>query len=436
MNIKHFFENKLVEESSLKKILTQKQIDVLCLKNILIIKKRFNNNYFFFNFVGFLNFNDIMIIVFPKYILNLDNKYDDTKTLMKILERYFQNYNNLNTSLNELNFNLYEENFSLYSYYKYLLNDFLEFGVYSNHKLYSELNGEGDIDWEKTINETDTFITKNKNILYFDLYTSDILKDNESYIKTLHEYYLNKASKYLVSLNKYGFNFPNLTFQIEDSNLGTKEYRLFKLNKELHKTFSDRKIKLLKTLQNLIEKEKVEIQDDLILYGTTSFYNIWEKACGYVFKNEYNSLKKYIDKPLWTISNKTSFFKETLIPDILINSDDTFYILDAKYYLPNIEKNEGLPGIQDISKQYVYELAFSQILEFKNKNRKNIFLIPSNLKTFEYYGKVELQFLKKLGLQDILLLKTPVEIIFDLYCKNKNLSIDYVVKNLEHNKFN
>ncbi|MGL5724837.1 LlaJI family restriction endonuclease [Cetobacterium sp.] len=432
MIIKHFFENRLIEDVKLKKTLTEKEINILYLKKILIIKKIGNKVQYIFNFVGFLNFNDILIIIFPKYIPNLENKYNDTKDLMKIFERYFENNNKNNESLDEVSANLYEDNFSLYSYYKYLLSDFLEVGIYSNHKIYSKLNGDGNIEWEKTINEVDPFIKENKNIFYFDLYTSEISRDNEAYIKRLHEYYLSKASKYLFKLNTYGFNFPNLNFEISELNLGTKEYKLFRLNKELNITFSDRKIKVLKILKNLIEKEDIETEEGLILYGTTAFYDVWEKACGYVFKNEYNKFKKYIDKPIWSLNNNISFFKDTLIPDIIVNSNNTFYILDAKYYLPNVEKKSSFPGIQDITKQYLYELAFSKIDELKQKNRKNLLIIPTPLKEFELFGKVELKFLKDIGLQDIQILSAPVKTIFNLYCRNKKLDIDLLINNLNH----
>ncbi|MGL5049161.1 MAG: LlaJI family restriction endonuclease [Fusobacteriaceae bacterium] len=427
MIIKHFFENKAIEESILKKTLTQVQIEDLKSKNILMIKKNnYNSKILYFKFVGFLTFNELVLVVLPKYILNLDNKYNDTKNLMKILERYFKSKNKFENNLWSLDFELHKDNFYVYSYYKYLLQDFLDFGIYSNHKIYSNLNGDGEIDWDKTVNSVNSYILKDKSAIYLDFYTSDILSDNETYIKNLHEYYLTKASKYLCKLNDYGFNFPKLFFSIDSSNIGSKEYRLHKINKELISTFSDRKINLLKTLKNLVEKESNQDQDDLLLYGTTSFYDVWEKACGFIFKNQYEKFKKYIPKPNWhsNYNKEIQFYKETFIPDILVETEKEFYIFDAKYYLPKIDKKSGFPGIESISKQYLYEMIFSDLEILKDKERHNIFLIPTTNDSINYFLEVELDFLKKIGLQNIKMIELPIKLVFDLYIKNKTLSLD------------
>lgn len=119
--------------------------------------------------------------------------------------------------------------------------------------------------------------------------------------------------------------------------------------------------------------------------------------------------------------------KKTLRPDIIVMKKDYFFILDAKYYNPIFSDGKDLPGIESISKQYLYELAFRNHLDYQNKIKRNIFLIPWNGEDIIYEGKVSIDFLKKIGdieLQDILLYKLPADKVFELYIKDMRLSDD------------
>ena len=56
-----------------------------------------------------------------------------------------------------------------------------------------------------------------------------------------------------------------------------------------------------------------------------------------------------------------------------------FYILDAKYYCPNWTDDSisGQPSVEDVSKQYLYYLAYRDVLErYKVSEVRNYFLMP------------------------------------------------------------
>lgn len=433
MKIKFFIELKAISDTNFKESFSENEVNILEKKEILKIEYKEEKKYYKFNYVGLIILNSIMIIVLPKYIQQNFDKNLEGKKIINILNRYFDKSKN-KYNLNDLGINTFKNNFDQFSYYNYLIKDYVDSGLYVNHKKSSTLNGVGEIDWDKTINELDSYKMNKHKSIFLDYYTIDISLDDENYIKNLHMYCLNKSSKFLNPLNNIGFYFPSLDFQINNDILGTKEYQLFKLNKELESVFSDRKIKLLSTLKGLIENEEKEIEKDVLIYGTKTFYNVWEKACGYILKNEYKKFKEYIDKPNWNLNSISFLAEKTFKPDILVDFNDTFYIFDAKYYLPNIGKKKSFPGVEDISKQYLYELIFSNVEEIKNKNRKNIFLMPTTSKQFEYLGKVELKFLKDIGLQDIIIIKIPVEIVFNLYCNNKYLDLSYIEKLIFDNR--
>lgn len=77
--------------------------------------------------------------------------------------------------------------------------------------------------------------------------------------------------------------------------------------------------------------------------------------------------------------------KDTFKPDYLrferkANPDYyVFYILDAKYYCPNWTDDSisGQPSVEDVSKQYLYYLAYRDVLErYKVSEVRNYFLMP------------------------------------------------------------
>ena len=80
----------------------------------------------------------------------------------------------------------------------------------------------------------------------------------------------------------------------------------------------------------------------------------------------HKKLIDLIDKPQWsgTAPNGEPFVKQaedTLIPDLIsivnVDGDYQFIIFDAKYYNIQLEHNKklrGQPGIESITKQYLY----------------------------------------------------------------------------------
>ena len=78
------------------------------------------------------------------------------------------------------------------------------------------------------------------------------------------------------------------------------------------------------------------------------------------------TLKEIIDKPLWIYKNvKKHRHSRTFEPDIISIYKNNFIILDAKYYNLKFDANilEGEPVLGDITKQYLYQLAFEDFID-------------------------------------------------------------------------
>lgn len=158
--------------------------------------------------------------------------------------------------------------------------------------------------------------------------------------KRLHECIVTECSKYLeeLGLTELFDDVPFVQLTEETlSDFGDVDYIKYRLEREIATQFVTCKQRLLKTLYTYVaEKNTDEQEDSFSLWGTNSLNLVWKHACGEVFGNEYESFKKYIDRPQWQFDdNENLISTETLIPDIVCKaSDNTFCILDGKYYLP------------------------------------------------------------------------------------------------------
>ena len=124
-----------------------------------------------------------------------------------------------------------------------------------------------------------------------------------------------------------------------------------------------------------------------------------------------------IEKPKWCgkTNEGIEFVKEaekSLTPDLItIHRDGAkcdFIIFDAKYYNIQLEVNlplGGQPGIGDVTKQYLYQLAYRKFVEANKIDKvRNCFLMPTEDDGIEGVvkkGSVRRNMLGTLGLEQI-----------------------------------
>ena len=437
----------------------QKNLTDLIDEDIEIVDVDVNDEYYYvFTFVGVLTVGNIVIKCFPKYLLTKQEPLKEMKQVLKVLNKY----NSKEQIINLFNGDEEQKAFNLLSIILYLINDYNENGIYINQQDIIETNGEGEILWDNTINETFAIISNNRPF-YTELQTINTVSDDMDYITRLHRYIVTECCKKLKHRDLLEI------FEIEDINISEEEiedfgdidYILYKLQRELNVQFVTRKQILLKTLYTYITYSKLFDESfGISMYGTNSFNLVWEKVCAEVFDNklstpigrlklpvelhnDYIGRKKHtlldiIQKPVWSHFDSENnrynhLAKDTLTPDLisLYETDKgmCFGIFDAKYYNIILDKDklQGQPGVGDITKQYLYQLAYNDfILKHGFASVKNAFLMPTEENNALLSGEVEMAILKGLSnppLSNILVVKLPASKIYKYYLNGKKVDI-------------
>ncbi|KYD11529.1 LlaJI family restriction endonuclease [Heyndrickxia sporothermodurans] len=411
------------------------------------------NEYFYvFTFVGVITVWGCVLKCYPKYILTNNNPLTELKTIIKVLEKY----NAKEQIIRVYNDNSESSAFNLLAVMIFLLHDYYENGAYTNTKNIIETNGSGEILWDKTINETFTYLSNNRPY-YIELFTQKRINDDFDYFKRLHESIISICSRELKDADLLDL-FDILPVEVSDEELddfGEKDYILYRIQNELNLQFNTRKQLLLKTLYAYVAHSSTLAEIDCFtMFGTNSFNLVWEKVCAEVLDNQlqtplgslpislsdgynpYDLLISLIEKPKWNGykqdgSEFQKHARETLVPDIVsihkMNNSHQFIIFDAKYYNIQLEHGKelrGQPGIGDITKQYLYQLAYKKFVNDHGiQDVKNCFLMPTEQHSIINKGYVNIEMLDALGLQNIQIRQLPAELIYSHYLANEKMDI-------------
>lgn len=438
--LKEFGILKSVKASDLQRNMSDLQDEDIEVTDVEVGEDEF---LYVFTFVGVIVVAGRVLKCYPKYLLSKEQPKDELRQVLKVLEKY----NTKEQIVRMFNDSSESSAFNLLAVLLFLLQDYYENGVYSNTEDIIESNGSGEILWDKTINETFTLLA-NKRPYYIDLQTKKRVTDDYDYFKRLHECVLTRASAELMDaelLDLFEITGVDLTDETLDD-FGEDEYILYRIEKELNTQFNTRKQLLLKTIYAYIAHSgSLYDMECLSLFGTNSFNLVWEGACADIMDNqlrvrldalklpktlrpEYDGklkLIELIEKPLWTATGKTA--ADTLIPDLISIAGEQFIIFDAKYYnaqlIPgNVPK--GQPGIESVTKQYLYQLAYQKFISDHGFSAvKNCFLMPTENRDVEDHGEVSMEILSELGLQNIKVRFLPADAVYDHYLDGRKMDI-------------
>ena len=408
-----------------------------------------------FTYVGVITVGSRIIKVYPKYLLSEDEPVKEMKQVIKVLERYSNSEEQI---INIFNGDGDNRSFNILAVILYLLNDYHEYGIYTNSEEIVEINGEGEILWGKTIDEGFAMIEDNKPY-YMELYTGKTVDDDMDYFKRLHECVLTECSKQLRAA-QLDILFGIETVELSEERLidfGDRDYVLERLLKELNVQFNTRRQILLKTIYTYISQDRrmLEENDGISMFGTTAYHAVWEKVCAAVFDNKLNtalgqlkmsvpladefkskskeSLINIIEKPKWKGTDTEEMdAAETLIPDLIsmpkIGDVDYFLIFDAKYYNIQLEKGKplrGTPGVGDVTKQYLYQMAYSNFIKAHNiAVVKNCFLMPTEKNEIVKKGTARMPMLEALGLENIQIRLIPAVMLYEHYLTQSKIDIE------------
>lgn len=410
-----------------------------------------------FTYVGVITCGSRVIKVYPKYLLSKkdDDVLDEMKQVVKVLERYSHSEEQI---INVFNGDGENRSFNILAVILFLINDYYEYGIYTNNEDIIEVNGEGEILWGKTIDESFAMIEDNRPY-YMELYTEKSVEDDMDYFKRLHECILTECSRQLRDA-QLDILFDMDSIELSEETLdafGDKEYVLERIMKELNLQFNTHRQILLKTLYAYVSQDKrmFDDNDGISMFGTTAYHAVWEKACAEVFDNKLNTslsqlkmsvplaeqysgknvkrqkLIDIIEKPIWQGEDTEAKAADTLIPDLIsipfIDGKDWFIIFDAKYYNLQLEKGKklrGNPGVGDVTKQYLYQLAYKDFINAHGiKEIRNCFLMPTEKTEIVKKGVARMSMLEALGLKNIQIRLIPATELYENYLTGNHMDI-------------
>ena len=416
-----------------------------------------NSSYYIFNYVGVIYIDGYLLCCYPKYLFTYDSIEDKSscrnllKQVLKVLHRY---------NTNSQSIQLYSEDnksssVSRISMIMALLDDYFQNGLYFNTQNVHEFNGDGEINWNRTINFIHP-LWQEGDPYYLNFWTRRNTIDDKGFIQRIHECLLTICSRELEEISLLDLLDINSVYLTELSlnDLGTRDYLLWRITNELNLEFNSRKQYVLKLMAALLNDSSSMIgEDNIDLFGTTSFNLVWETVCAEVFDNKLTiplsdlplstvkiplntlgvkprTLKDLIECPNWTSIDGAVAFSDTLKPDLISverhENVCSFVILDAKYYTMRIESNkvEGQPGVGDVTKQYLYQLAYKDFIELNGiQEVKNCFLMPTEKDEIVSVGNVHMEMLGKVGLEKIQVRELPASRMFDYYLQRRKMPI-------------
>lgn len=398
-------------------------------------------------FVGVILAAGCILKCYPKYLLHAKEPTKELKQVLKVLEKYHEK---------EQVIRMFEDNdqnrpFHLLAIVLFLLHDYEENGPYGTMEERVENNGPGEILWDRTINETFAILSGGRPY-YPELKTKQRRADAYDYIRRLHACVLTKVSGELQNaglLELFELEGVELSEETLES-FGDREFILSRIEKELNIQFHTRKQLVLKAMHGYIGQGGGLLEmDGLSLFGTNSFHRVWERVCADILGNQlevrlealklpiklqpgYDGKSRLIDlieKPLWTAAGRCA--KDTLIPDLAViertEEEYRFLIFDAKYYNVKLrfgQTPKGQPGIESVTKQYLYQLAYQKFLkDHRIASVRNCFLMPTEEDWVIEKGEVSLDMLGNLGLQGIQVRLLPAKRAYDCYLSGRKMDL-------------
>lgn len=378
-----------------------------------------------FVYVGLTIFEDLVIVVYPKYMDSSrfandepgQEALDGLQQIFRVLRKSLGSYSDI-ASLSE-GTRRFNDRIALMLM---LMEMYGEYGVYSNHTRILKQNYPGEISWERTISMHKPFVSDGA-LVYFEYETIVNTRDEADFIMRLHKCVLTECSNYMKESGLGRFLALD-EIELSDENLeglGDKNHVFYQLDRERTVQFVSWKQDVLDLLERYVDEDKAVVRsDEVICLGSTSFYNVWEKACKVAFgdmlhdrlgnigvslEGRWKQLKNkkllnIVPSPQWVqcLEGEANPCGRvaTLIPDTvtiwnLLDGGKAFVILDAKYYTPQLGKNpRGVPGVESVTKQILYQSAYRKfVLDHGFGRVINAFLVPHDGDAFKLMGHVE-----------------------------------------------
>ncbi len=365
-----------------------------------------------FRYVGIVVTCGVVIICYPKYFVTRKPHRYELKQMIRVLRKL--------DGFGELSRPYYEgASTDRLAVIVRLLELYDEHGVYTNFEETRVLNGDGVIDWGRTVDTINPVLSDGQPV-YLDFWTRKTRRDETDVITRLHRAILTECSRFLTSC---GLAELLGTGEIELSSetvkeFGDAEYLDVMLERERALQFVTWKQEVIDLMRLYLGgNELASVSDEVLCMGTTAYYHAWELACKVAFGDlldtrlaelpikpndkwsgrSNKSLLQIIPCPAWSKPGGTSLGNvDTLIPDTVTffeheDGSRLFCIYDAKYYVPELgQRITSQPGVESVTKQFLYQSAYKQfVVDHAFDKVVNAFLVPSENNQIELMATVE-----------------------------------------------
>lgn len=399
----------------------------------------YGKTYYVFRYVGIIVIGSFCFFCYPKYIKDMasDKKdgYVKFRQIIAVIRKYQANGQTYSYADSQGSME-----FNLLAYTLDMLQDYRENGLYRNDKRIVEQNGDGQILWNKTINEQNIYLVDGVP-MYLDLYTANDVLNEEDIFRLMQQAIITDCCHKMESILRIIGIEPLFFTSSTLDELGSEDYLVTRIEQELPRQFVTRNQLLLRKMLTYFQKESLASAEQTVsLVGTTSFNLVWEEVCAKVMgdcrretlntlelqppegRSAHATLMDIIPRPEWRHydSNKVHTASATLIPDLITVSDQGIAIYDAKYYRIQLDE-QGIshqPGVGDVTKQHLYELAYRKLAELNQLSiAGNAFLMPLDGEEEQHIGEVSINLFSGLEspLEKIKVILKPCEKMFAAY---------------------
>jgi hypothetical protein len=263
----------------------------------------------------------------------------------------------------------------------WLIRDYLNAGIYRRLRDREEISGPGQTNWRRTIERMAPVVSAGRPV-YVDTVTRSIARDRDYFVSRLHRQVVESSARAFGHLLGYApLNLDHEPFE-PFGELPAMSMCQARIRQEMREAFSDRAMQLLPMLLAWLTAIDKAESADLALYGTSSFYDVWEKACALALGNERDQWQAHIPRPKWRSAEGREQAADTFEPDIVTRIRDGtgehLLIADAKYYRLAMPPHlQGQPGVNDVAKQLWYQRCLADAARDRGLDRTyNIFVVP------------------------------------------------------------
>ena len=330
-------------------------------------------------FCGLINFDDQIAVFLPRNSDYVEVDESNTKkvcaTLLKALKRYLDDKDNAISADELVDEGIHGQEYLGLIFA--LFEDYFNNGLFTRRVSERKVNS-GKVDWNRTIKQSIPYMSGDSSV-YLELAGSiKRVYSNCETAKIHAEVLRNLDQKVGWLINDDGA----ITKQLIDVpvSLMDNDTKIYHLNNELTRAYSDRDIYLIKQLISYLKLESMSQKSDFSI-GIKKFEGMWEHMLSKTLKNVF-PINKKLAKPVYKINGELKLAsRKGQRTDIVLRDPETgdFTVIDAKYYAA--KSLETAPGWPDLVKQFFYAKAVKSI--YPESNVFNMFIFPGNKGPFE-----------------------------------------------------